>query len=376
MAYNQETGMWEGYIYKIWNDVNNLLYIGQTSLTIQIRFKQHIQETKKPNCDLHRAMQKYGVNHFFVEQLDKISCQTENERIYLLNELEKYYIKKFNTFVCGYNMTIGGEYTGNTWEEVEVIQYDLFCNQITIYHSITEASRITNVSRSDISFCCAKNGKIYSAGGYIWRYINQPLKDEEKQELIQRYDKRIKQYDYYGNLIKIFNNPTEAVLYLHTNPKNIGNITGSCKGRGGACGFIWRYYNDSFDKYPIPKFNKKVEQRDIKDGHLINTYKDCVEAAKAINGDKSSINLCCLKYFKQSQGYIWCYQGDDYFLKKEKPICRYSKNNEYIDEFPSIKVACQETNIGRNNIRKVLNHKAKTAGNYIWKYKDDILKGK
>lgn len=37
MAYNKETGMWEGYIYKIWNDINDKIYIGQTYSTIKER---------------------------------------------------------------------------------------------------------------------------------------------------------------------------------------------------------------------------------------------------------------------------------------------------------------------------------------------------
>ena len=36
MAYNQETGLYEGFIYKITNDINDKVYIGQTILHLQI----------------------------------------------------------------------------------------------------------------------------------------------------------------------------------------------------------------------------------------------------------------------------------------------------------------------------------------------------
>lgn len=36
MAYNKETGMYEGYIYKIINNINNKAYIGQTITTIRL----------------------------------------------------------------------------------------------------------------------------------------------------------------------------------------------------------------------------------------------------------------------------------------------------------------------------------------------------
>ena len=40
--YNKETDMYEGYIYKISNNVNDKVYIGQTIETIEKRFKDHI----------------------------------------------------------------------------------------------------------------------------------------------------------------------------------------------------------------------------------------------------------------------------------------------------------------------------------------------
>lgn len=43
---------------------------------------------------------------------------------------------------------------------------------ISEYPSIRDAERRTNISRSNISKCCKK--KVKSAGGYIWRYKNEP----------------------------------------------------------------------------------------------------------------------------------------------------------------------------------------------------------
>ena len=41
MSYNKETGMYEGYIYKIVNDINGKIYIGQTRRDVDTRFKEH-----------------------------------------------------------------------------------------------------------------------------------------------------------------------------------------------------------------------------------------------------------------------------------------------------------------------------------------------
>ena len=73
MAYNKETGMYEGYIYKIYNDVNDKIYIGQTIRTIEHRFCQHIYDSKNEdrNYPLYCAMRKYGKEHFSICELQK-----------------------------------------------------------------------------------------------------------------------------------------------------------------------------------------------------------------------------------------------------------------------------------------------------------------
>ena len=49
-----------------------------------------------------------------------------------------------------------------------VLQFDKEMNLIGEYLSIRDAERRTKVVRSNIIKCC--NGKVKSAGGYIWKY--------------------------------------------------------------------------------------------------------------------------------------------------------------------------------------------------------------
>ena len=49
-----------------------------------------------------------------------------------------------------------------------ILQFDKQGNIIAEYHSMREASKQTAIAQSSISM--ASNGKIYSAGGYIWKY--------------------------------------------------------------------------------------------------------------------------------------------------------------------------------------------------------------
>jgi group I intron endonuclease len=93
-----------GYIYIIYGP-NDKKYIGQTRQSIETRFKQHCNmNTKNAKCPcLFRAMLKYGVDKFSCEML----LEVDNHD--LLDEYEKFYIKKYNTIVPnGYNLEGGG----------------------------------------------------------------------------------------------------------------------------------------------------------------------------------------------------------------------------------------------------------------------------
>lgn len=95
-----------GYIYKIYNDINDKLYIGKTTIDINKRLKEHFYDAKKQkyiNRPLYQAINKYGESHFFITIIEE--CDNDN-----LNAREKYYIKLYNTYGHnGYNATEGGD---------------------------------------------------------------------------------------------------------------------------------------------------------------------------------------------------------------------------------------------------------------------------
>ena len=92
----------EKAIYKIYNDINEKVYIGQ-SVNPTRRFKNHIQRAKNDsdNSLIHKAIAKYGEEHFFLEVIE----WTEN-----YNQREKELIQKYNSISPnGYNILQGGE---------------------------------------------------------------------------------------------------------------------------------------------------------------------------------------------------------------------------------------------------------------------------
>lgn len=117
-----------GYIYVIKNNINNKLYIGQTSQSLDTRFKAHIRDSEaidfenfvyKYKNKLYNAFRKYGVDKFYIEVVEE--CDNT-----LLNEREIYYIQYFDSYNNGYNSTLGGEgariYSFSKEEEQQIIK--------------------------------------------------------------------------------------------------------------------------------------------------------------------------------------------------------------------------------------------------------------
>lgn len=96
-----------GLIYKYTNKINQKSYIGQTIQSLSKRHSRHLYDSKTDDLYFHRALQKYGVENFSLEVIEK------DVPADLLNDREKYWIKYYNTFYLndeGYNMTEGGQW--------------------------------------------------------------------------------------------------------------------------------------------------------------------------------------------------------------------------------------------------------------------------
>ena len=84
---------------KITNKENKKSYVGCTIKSIGDRFREHVSRCKKTQTKFCSALKKYGQDGFILEQID--SCDNTT-RMY---ELEKFYIKEYNTYNKGYNLT-------------------------------------------------------------------------------------------------------------------------------------------------------------------------------------------------------------------------------------------------------------------------------
>lgn len=89
-------------IYKIKNQINGKVYIGQ-SIHIEQRWKQHKYQKDLGTTPLYQDMRNFGIENFLFEIVE--ICSEEE-----LNEKEIYYIEKFDSMNPnkGYNMRKGG----------------------------------------------------------------------------------------------------------------------------------------------------------------------------------------------------------------------------------------------------------------------------
>ena len=104
-----------GFIYKITNNLNNKVYIGQTIQKPIERFYQHCAK----KCDkyilnmvIHKAIFKYGKDNFTFEVIEEVPRQQLNER-------EEYWIKYYNSYTDGYNSTKGGQKGNKPFKNID-----------------------------------------------------------------------------------------------------------------------------------------------------------------------------------------------------------------------------------------------------------------
>ena len=101
---NGERRLNKGSIYCSLDRTNGMMYIGKTS---KDRPESRITDHKRADLDsyFHRAIRDHGIENFDFIWFHYKSIHPDN-----LDDMERYYIKKYNTMAPnGYNLTSGGE---------------------------------------------------------------------------------------------------------------------------------------------------------------------------------------------------------------------------------------------------------------------------
>lgn len=210
------------YIYQITNDINGKIYIGKTEESIEKRWREHCKDYKKERCKnrpLYRAMNKYGIEHFHIEQIE----ETDNA-----SEREIYWIEQKQSFKKGYNATKGGD--GRRY-----LDYDLIYSTYEVLQNATEVAKKLNISVDSVYTV------IHQRGGII----------KTAQEIIrEKGSKAIKMFNKQNEYIQSFSSLTEAAQFLkdnqYTNSTDLRGVAvhiRQCanKQRKTAYNFIWEW---------------------------------------------------------------------------------------------------------------------------------------
>lgn len=231
-------------IYKIENQINGKIYIGQ-SVNIEERFKRH--KSLKDNLVVHKALQKYGVDNFSFSIVEL--CE-----IVELDEKEKYWIHYYNSLIPkGYNMVDGGSNGAGLAKSRKVLQYDLQGNFLQEYDSARQAAALTGINNSSISACC--RGEISHTKEYQWKYFDDNKKTIFPLEKVIINNFPILQFDKKGNFIKEYPSMKEAAEESGASKPVISKV---CNHKGKtAGGYLWCFKNDVKRIEEIKNLSKK-----------------------------------------------------------------------------------------------------------------------
>ena len=291
-------------IYKYENPINHMVYVGQ-AIDLQERHRKHRSNVSDQSHqeDVYKAFREFGFDNFKYEILEQFEEFDQDK----LNELECYYIEKFNSLKPnGYNMVPGGTNGAGLAHSKPVEYYDIYGNYIETFNSAHQAELKTGINYSSICACCRE--EIKHTKGYQWKYVDSEkiIGDISKDGIIIN-ERKVYQYDLKGNLIKVYNTLKEAAEFSQVSKSLICKV---CRLNGNtAGGYVWRYEGDSFNAHKTSTKTRTIEQYD-KNMNLLNVFGSITEAAQKTNSNIGNIQAVCAGKRKTTNGYIWKYKKD------------------------------------------------------------------
>lgn len=279
------------YIYKITNQINGKIYIGQTRKTLTQRMREHVSasysgyDKKDYNFLLHKAIRKYGIDNFIIEEIEMVPDETK------LAEREEYWISFFHSCILeehsqGYNMTYGGE--GTSYIDKQEV-YSLWQDG---YGSIEIARQTGHTSRS------IKN-------------ILATFTDYNKEiDFARNTGVVVYCYNSNGVLVAQYPSITFAAKAIGVDPSVINKCCNKVKKSCG--GFFWSYSDkENFTPSNLRTWTKLPVIQLSKNGEFVAEYESLSAAGRAVNKNNTKyIKECCEGKREEMYGYIWKYKNN------------------------------------------------------------------
>jgi|GEM_PF-546549 len=294
-----------------------------------------------------------------------------------------------------------------------VLQFDLDGNFIKEYPFIGRAARAVGITGLN---SCLK-GKAASAGGYQWRYKDDPLFKDGIVKLppVVHRDlhkaKPVVQYSIEGKFLQEYPSLFEAMRISGvSNNAIVRCLQGKMPLAGG---YQWRLKSQVLEEKKGKRKTKKI--RNIEplkevppkypvrpvcqftlEGKFIKEYPSLREAERKTG--IPSIHGAVREEYKTAGGFQWRYKDDPMFKKgitdipavsskrrfssrKETgdripydystPVLQFNKEGKFLREFSSLMEAAKISRIDRQHIVQASRGKEKCAGGFQWRYKND-----
>lgn len=272
-------------------NLNDIRYVGKTKQTLKKRLQGHLCDAKKAKKQGNCNIRNYNWINQEIEDGFSIVIMELDSGIFDENEdwkwLEQYWISQIKSWGFNLNnLTDGGDGNQNqhfSKESIElraskirgiprdentkkkisegllgikrseetrrkvseaitqlqgrkIRQYTMNGELVSEYNSIAEAAKTLNIDKANIGHCCAHTPNHNSAGGYIWRYI------EDITPVVSYTPHSICQLDLEGNLIAIYKTATLAKERTGVSQSSISNC---CNDKiKSVKGFVFKKYKD------------------------------------------------------------------------------------------------------------------------------------
>lgn len=278
-------------IYCIKNTINGKCYIGQ-SIKLQKRLKAHFNCWQNPIYEhivLYKAFKKYGIDNFEIIILHTFKDSLGWRIKVQLDELEKKYIKEYDSYNNGYNSTIGGdggvlgykhtEETKARIKDVRILQEKekekdsnnwIKCRNIEtnvelVAYSYKEAASLSNVSIYSIKKCLNKSqtlaNKVWVFAKYTEEFPDVPKFGSEEYN-----DLKLGQF-------KTLSNKEEIMNYIKENPYcSYGEISQNYT----LCKKTFYNYKNELGIKPEQRIDTKITREEFLEYSSCHSKEECL----------------------------------------------------------------------------------------------------
>lgn len=200
-----------GIIYKLTCLITWKVYVGQTTRTLDERFKEHVSHNKYL---IGNAIRKYGAENFSREVLEV--CDTQEQ----LNERERYWIAYFDCIAPkGYNLTEGGEggfhHTPETRAKIGIVHLgNKYC--LGFRHSDKTKMKLSASRKNKRAVICIETGETFDSVAATARHYGV-----NRSNIIGACkNHQLSVHGLHFWYLEDFNNATEIIIPpAKTNPK-------------------------------------------------------------------------------------------------------------------------------------------------------------